>query len=182
MQIKGTAIRSLLLAIERVCGHEAVGRVKEALPPEVRAQIGETVLATRFYPVEVVAALHDSIRQVLGQGTWEMNHRLGTEAAKIDFGAVYQVFIRVMDYDFVLDRIARAWGQYNSRGRLRITERSAGHAVFMIDDVSGYTEGMWEGIAGRCEGILQLCGSRRVRARLVTSNPTGCRIEADWVP
>jgi hypothetical protein len=130
--------------------------------------------------VEIAAAVHKAIHDTVGRGAWLMNHRLGMEAARADFGAVYRAFIRVMDYDFVLDRIERAWGQYNSMGHITISNRTTGRASVRVSDVEGYSEGMWHAIAGRLQGVLLVSGAKSASVRVLSWTPTGSNMEASW--
>lgn len=182
MHFKGTAIRSALLALERVAGKDGLERVMAALPLDVREALERPVLAGGTYDGAVPAALHDAIQETLGHGSLVVNHRVGLEAARIDFGGVYRVFIRLMDYDYVLDRIARAWGQYGSRGELTFGDRGPGRAEVGLRDVEGFTPGMWEAIAGRFEGLLLLSGAKNASVKVVEQTPARARLEARWIP
>jgi len=178
--LKGVAIRSTLRAVERLHGRDAVTRVKQAVPEAARATL-EHVLPVEWYPVEVSAALHAAIREVIGAGSWEASHALGVEAAKLEFTGLYKALIRAVQYDTVWDRMERVWTTYNTTGKPDWFERGRGRARGTIIGVAGYNEGIWQSVAGRCEGILVLCGARG--ANVVTKNPssTRCDFEAMWL-
>jgi hypothetical protein len=181
MEIKGTAIRSMLLGLERVSAPRDVERVRDALPAWVRAQIDAGVLASKSYPVGVSAALQEAIRTELGGGACVMNRRIGGEAARIDFGGVYRIFLRVADYERTLRRLDRAWKQYNSRGGVTLAELSRDHAQIAVDDVEGFNEPMWHAIAGRLEGLLVLAGAAKASATIAAWSAHGCTYEVRWV-
>ena len=182
MLIKGAGIRSLLLAIERLEGPEALAAVKAAVPEHIRQQLKPRVLASRQYPVEVSASLQEAVRDVLGGGSWEISHRLGVEAAFIDFGTIYRVFLRALDYGSVWDRIERAFGQYNSQGTARWTDRTRTSARGIVTGVSGFNDGIWNSVAGRVQGLLLLSGAKRASARAFDGTPESCHFEAEWTP
>src|ERR1700727_27074 len=123
MRQKGVAIRSTLQAIANLYGEASLARVKGALPEAVRAQIEPRVLPVAWYPIAVSAAIHEAIRDALGDGNWEISHTIGIEAARIDFTGVYRVFLRSMQYDTMWDRAQRAWTNYNSHGETRWVDR-----------------------------------------------------------
>jgi hypothetical protein len=178
--IKGTGIRSLLLAIERVQGAGAVAAVKAAVPPHIRAQIEPQIVVSRQYPVEVSASLQVAIRDVLGGGSWELSRRLGVEAAYIDFQGIYRIFLRALDYGSVWNRLERAWLQYNSQGAMRWADRTKTSARAVITGVEGYNEGLWGSVAGRVEGLLLLSGAKKAEVLVIDPTPESCTLAASW--
>jgi hypothetical protein len=181
MQIKGTAVRSILLALERVCSADDVERVKAALSPEIRAQIEPVVLASKLYPIAVSASIQDAIRTELGGGSCAFNHRLGTEAARIDFKGVYLVFLRIADYETMLRRLDRAWRQYNSRGEVLWPELGPSSGRCVVQGVDEYIEPMWHSIAGRVEGLLLLSGAKHASVTVTSWSDQGSEFRVRWV-
>ncbi|MEJ7733678.1 MAG: hypothetical protein WKG00_31345 [Polyangiaceae bacterium] len=182
MLFKGAGIRSLLIAIERLEGAEGLAAVKAAAPAGVRARIEPQVLASRQYPVEISAALQIAVRDTIGGGSWEISHRLGVEAAYIDFKGIYRVFLRAMDYGSVWNRIERAFAQYNSQGSVKWTDRTRTSARGQVTGVIGYNDGMWSSVAGRVQGLLLLSGAKEASARAFDGTPQSCSFEATWRP
>jgi hypothetical protein len=182
VRIKGTAVRSVLEGIEAAYGANALARVKAALPPAVRAEIEPSVLASKEYGVAVNAALHDAVSEVLGAGSIAANRRVGAEAARIDFRGVYSVFLRVADYETLLRRLDRAFRQYNSQGHVTWEEIRPGRAQGRIDGVEGFTEPMWQAIAGRLEALLVLAGAKRATTTVESWSSKHCAFLARWTP
>jgi uncharacterized protein (TIGR02265 family) len=182
VQVKGVAIRSLLAAIEVAFGAPALGRVTGALSEEVRAQLEPVVLASSFYPIAVSAAIHEAIRYSLGGGSVNANRRVGAEAARRDFSGIYRVFIRVADYNRLLEGIERAWRQYNSHGSVE-WQRIGGHeARCAIREVEGFTEAMWHSIAGRFETMLLLSGAKHATVAVDDWSAHNVTLHARWTP
>jgi hypothetical protein len=179
MEVKGTTLRTLLEAIEKELGPSVKATVLESLPPEARATLTGPILATSFYPIALVAALHESLRRGPGSSV-RVNRRVGAAAARLDFGGVYRVFIAASDVRSLLDRMSRAWRQYNSRGRVSWELVEEGYARGTISDVEGYTEAMWTSIAGRVEGVLTMKGSKRPTAQILEWSSESCAIEVRW--
>jgi hypothetical protein len=182
MNVRGAGIRSVLLAIEQLHGAGAVEAVKAALPEATRAQLEPMVLPVRWYPIEVSAALHVAVRDVLGKGDWGVSHQLGVVASRIDFTGLYRVLVRAVPYDSIWDRAQRAWQQYNSQGDARWVERGASSAVGIIRGVNGYNMGLWGSVAGRTEGMLQMAGVKAASVTVVEGTAIGGKISAIWVP
>jgi len=119
LNIRGAGLRSTLIAVEQLHGAGGVEKVKAALPAGVRTEIEPSILPVSWYPVEVAAQIHVAIRDVLGGGKWDLSHKLGALASRIDFTGLYRVFVRAVQYDTIWDRAERAWNQYNSQGDAR---------------------------------------------------------------
>jgi hypothetical protein len=133
--------------------------------------------------VSVSAELHLGIRQVLAKGaSWEMNRKVGAEAARIDYGTIYRAFLRLLDYDATLDRFGSVWSQYNSQGEVRWTSREKDAAVCEVVGVSGFNEGQWTSVAGRIESILTMCGAKRATCTVSRPQLNGCELVMRWQP
>ncbi len=180
MQIRGAGIRSLLLAIEKLHGPEGLAAVKNAVPAHVREQV-ERVLPVQWYDVEVSASLHVAVRDLLGGGKWDEAHRIGMEAARIDFSGLYRVFVRAVPYETIWDRGPRIWTQYNSQGTAVWTDRREGYALGKIRGTSGYNFGLWQSVAGRMEGMLQMTGLKTATVTVKEASSTYALLEAMWI-
>lgn len=183
MQVKGTALRSIMLAVEHLEGAEQLERVLQAMPDDARAALEPVVLGSRWYPVSVQASLHEAIRKELGRGRTEANYRVAQRAIKDDFkGGVYRTFLRLMTYDAMWNVSQRVWRQYNSSGSVKFFDRKRGHARGTIEDVDGYTLPMWIAICGRFHGLLELAGARNVKVETEQHDEISCRMRATWTP
>ena len=178
---KGAAIRSTLQAISTLYGDDALARIKGSLRPEVLAKIEPRVLPVAWYPIEVSAAIHVAIRDVVGGGQWETSHTIGIDAAKIDFNGVYRVFLRSLQYDSIWDRAQRAWNNYNSRGSIQWEGRSAGGAKGIISGVSGFNAGIWNAVAGRYQSLLILSGARSASVEVKDATAMSACLDALWL-
>ena len=181
MNQKGAAIRSTLQAVANLHGNDALEQIKGHLRKEIRAQIEPRILPVAWYPIEVSAAVHIAIRDVLGKGQWDMSHTIGIEAAKIDFNGIYRVFLRTMQYDTLWDRAQRAWDNYNSQGAAKWGNREGGSAKGFITGVTGFNRGIWNAVAGRFESLIALSGGRGASVEVEDPTATGCTFNALWL-
>jgi hypothetical protein len=182
MQVKGAAIRSTLAAIQQVRGRDALLAVSRAMPAEQRAiAFDQPPLAMGWYPVEVLAAVHVAVRDELAGGDWALSHKLGMEAAKIDFGHIYRLALRAVTPMSIWDRIERMWRTYNTRGRFRWVDRRPGIAHAILQDLSGYNRGMWNAAAGRAEQLMLMAGARAAEVRIIRATDSLCEYDAMWL-
>lgn len=180
MHVKATAVRSAIAGVERLFGPEAWMRVRAALPAGVAAELDRPLIPTRMIPIHLSAALHETIREVLGAGDLDVNRRVGVEAARTDFGGVYSIFLRVADYETTLRRLERAWRQYNSQGTLTWVTLTRDCARVVTEGTAGYTEPMWYATTGRVEGILRLAGATAVEVHVLETSPAHCIADFRW--
>ena len=180
MFIKGVGIKSLLKALVNLHGEEGLHAVLGHLAPEIRAQLEPSVLAATMYPVIVSSSLQTAVYETVGAHSWRASYKLGIEAARIDFGGVYRVYLRVASYDEIWERIERAFAQYNSQGQAKWSERARGRRVGEITGVDGYNTGIWQSVAGRCAGILVMAGAKQADCDIEEPSPTRCLFRARW--
>jgi hypothetical protein len=180
VQIKGTALRSILHAIEEEGGPRAVQRVLAAVAEPMRAELSGKILATQYFPVAVHAALQEAVRTVLGQGDLAANRRIGRRAAKRDFSGVYSVFLALSDPRATLRRMERAWPRYNSQGRLEVELPGPSEGVVRVVGADGYTEAMWHAVFGRAQGVLELSGAVGVEGEVRSWSPSGVVADLRW--
>jgi hypothetical protein len=180
VKLKGVALKNTLLAIEKLHGKAALERVRETMPARLREQTRQ-VLTLEWYPVEVVAALHVAIRDVLGGGTWGESQRLANEAGKIELSGVYRVVLRAVQYETVWDRMERFWHTFYDAGEAKWVDRGRGHATAQITGVAGFNEGMWRSVAGRIEVLLEATGARGQSVSVKTCTSTHATLDALWL-
>ena len=178
--MKGTAIRTLLEAVARCYGDHGRAQVLAALPTELRAQLSPMILASKQYPIAISAHLQEAVRRELGRGDPSANRKVGAAAARIDFGGVYSAFLRVASFETMLRGLERAWRQYNSHGTVHWDAIEAHEARGRIEGTLGYTEPMWQSIAGRIEEFLVMGGAKTASVELVEISPTGIVLVVRW--
>ena len=179
MKLKGSGLRHTLVAIDQLHGKAGLDRVKETMPARLREQLA-VVRPLDWYAVEVTAALHVAIRDVLGNGSWAESQRISRAAAKMDLSGPYRVMMRAVQYDTVWDRMERIWLQYYDAGEARWVERERGHARAEVTGVAGFNEGMWRTVAGRIEILLEMTGARSPDVSLKDVTSTRCTMVALW--
>jgi hypothetical protein len=180
VKLKGVALKNTVAALEKLHGKAALERVKEAMAPRLRPQLAQ-VIALDWYPVELGAALHVAIRDVLGKGSWVESQRIANEAARLDLSGVYRVMLRAVQYDTVWDRMERMWPTFYDAGEAKWVDRGRGHATAQFIGVAGFNEGMWRSVAGRIEIMLEMTGARGQSVTLQSAASTHATMEALWL-
>jgi hypothetical protein len=178
---KGSALKSLLRAIERKHGEDVLRAVIAGVPDDVRPDLVQPILPVRWYPIRDFASVHAVVRDLVGNGRWEVSRDIGHEAARIDFNGMYRVFIRAVHYDSLWDRIKTAWTHYNSHGESNWDTKDGGTASGRIWNVSGFNPGQWHSIAGRAEEMLIMAGAKSSHVEIIDPLPTSCRFDAMYV-
>ena len=177
MFVKGSGLRSLISAIEKLHGHAGLARVLEVMPEPMQKELENPILPVKWYPTELVSAVHQAVRDTIGNGEWSESKVIGHEAARQDFSGVYRLLLRSVHYDTIWDRIQVAFQQYHSQGEGVWLDRRPGGATGKISGVVGYNLGQWLSIAGRCERLLLMSGAKSASTELIEPAATSCRFE-----
>jgi hypothetical protein len=182
MQFKGATIRTTCRAIERLYGTAGFARFLAATPPDIRETLATNLRALEWYPVAVVAAVHQAVHDTVGRGSWEASHTVGVQAARLEFSGAYRVLLRAVQYDTIWRRMEVAWAHLASAGRFEWYRQDEGHLRVRIHEVTGFNRGMWFSIAGRAEGLLTLSGSRAADVSILRASRSEAALEAIWIP
>lgn len=180
MLVRGTALRGVLVALDLEIGPGTSDRVRAELPPEVRERLEPTILSGEWYPVACQAALHDVIRRVVGRGAVSVNERIGHRAGLEDFQGVYRVFLPLLTWDLLWSSVSRAWLRYNSAGSIDFPSRGGQFAKGEVRGVQGYTEAMWQSVAGRLRAVIEIAGGHRVRVTVEAWSEAQASLIARW--
>lgn len=174
-------MRHTLLAIRNLWGEEKLAAVKARLDADTRAQVDKLPPLDEV-PPNIVGAIHDALRVELGNAGWEASHDVGMEAARLEFGGIYRVLLRAVQYDTIWDRVERTWNHIVGRGAFKWHERRDGYVKAEIIGVTGFTPGIWHSAAGRCERLLTMSGAKSAEVHFIETLPTRALFEAHWVP
>ncbi|MGZ3422369.1 MAG: hypothetical protein ACXWUG_10370 [Polyangiales bacterium] len=179
--IKGATLKHNLLAIQNLYGAEALAKIKAGVSPSVRERM-EHVTPLDMIPPEVFGEIHETMKQVLGTTGWDASHAVGSEAARLEFGGIYRVLLRAVQYDTVWDRIERTWNHIVGRGAFRWIERGDDFVKGEVVGVVNFHPGIWHSSAGRAERLLVMSGAKSAHVTMIETSPTRGSFEAYWVP
>ena len=179
--VRGEAIRNALVAVENVAGRTGRAAVEEALPREVRTR-ALAVAPREQYPLSILGEIHRAVESALGDGSLELNRKVGAELARLDFPGVYRAVLWTLSYEDVLRRLEEAWRQLSTSGAVRWRVIESGHAVGTVADVVDFHPAMWATLAGRVEGLLRMCGASESQVTVVRNDATFAEFDVRWVP
>ena len=180
MQQKGSAIRSTLRAIRAMYGDDSYAALMAAIPRPVRAQLEPVVLATSWYPIETIAAVHVGIRNVLGHGDWEVSRGIGAAASREDYSGIHRALFHALDLDIVFSRGQTTWNRYHTQGRVTWSNLGKGTAEGFIDEVEGFNPGVWHAVAGRIQTMFEIVGARAAVVDVANPMVTSCEFQLTW--
>jgi hypothetical protein len=110
-------------------GPEAYARVLECARPELRELVEAGFLETRWYPYEIMVELTETIDRVLGNGDGSIAYELGRFSCDQNLTTVMRLLFKFGNLGFLLDRVAKAWGNHYDEGRMIIPRRVVGEEV-----------------------------------------------------
>jgi len=182
-QVKGVAFRSTLTGLQRLRGEAATQSVLEALPGELGKIVRFGGLAaSAWYPMSSYRALLATIRQVTRGGP-DLLRAVGRESSYDDFRGVYRVVAFVLAPERLIQQAPRAWSLYFDAGGLDVVEARDGMACARFFGCFGFDRNVWERAMGGSQGLLEVCGAKNVRLRVVSGGGDGddrLELEARW--
>jgi hypothetical protein len=178
--LRGSVLKHNIKAILNLHGKAGWEKVKSHIAPPILERIEKATVLEPLEP-EIFAALHEALRQVYGGDHWEASFAVGSEAARVEFGGVYRVILRAVQYDTIWDRIERTWNHIVGAGAFRWIERREGFVSAEIVGVTGFHPGLWASAAGRAERLLIMSGAKSASVTMLQTTPTRATFEAYWV-
>ena len=178
--LRGSVLRHNLKAIQNLFGDDGYAQILAGLDEPTRERL-EHIVPVEEVPVEIFAAVHESVRNAVGAGNWQASHAIGMEAARLEFSGVYRVLIRAIQYDDVWDRMQRTWDHIVGQGAFRWIERDEGHARAEIVGVPGFNLGCWWSAAGRAEQVLLMSGAKSANVTIVEHAHGRATFDAIWL-
>jgi hypothetical protein len=183
LQVKGLAFRSTLAGLRRLRGEAAATAVLAALP----GALGESarfggLSASSWYPISFYRELLATIRRVT-RASPELLRAVGREASYDDFRGVYRVIAFVLSPQRLINQAPRAWSLYFDSGSLEVLEAREGMASARYFECVGFDRNVWERAMGGSEGLIEVCGGKNVRLRVVSGGGDGDEelvLEARW--
>jgi hypothetical protein len=165
---KGIGFRSFFSALERLRGDEVVTRTIERLPDELQeAVILGRIRASDWQPVSWYRELHHAARAVTCEGP-ELSRLIGYESTRDDFNGPLRALAFVLSPEALVRRGPRIFRTYFRPGEMYVLESRQGRVRAHWSGCAGFDLNLWNGVIGGCEGVLRICGARKVELTVIS--------------
>ncbi len=179
-EVKGTAVAASLRYASEKLGPQSYRRMLESLSEEERHVVENGILASGWYPVDMLVHVMESAIKVSGDP--HMPHEMGRASADYSLTTIYKIFFKVGSPQFVISKAGAVFKTYYTAGQMNATVSEKGHAVL---EATGFESNplLCERITGWMERTLELSGAqgpRLVHTQCVCRGDALCRYEGRW--
>ena len=159
--VKGTAIIPSVEYLRK--NHESrYEEILERIPEDYRNIIESGILASSWYPVELLTNLLKAAKMVLGREDRDIIYKLGYASGEYASRGVYKVFFMVSSPNRMIQMADKIWNKYYSFGKFRIIENEKTRAAVRIEDTDFSDPLLCERIRGWMTAVLVNTGAKNV--------------------
>lgn len=174
IETKGSAIRSLLLAIEALWGADVVKRTIEACPEEVRTALSDGRLVPGgWYPVGWYREIHAKLRTIVPDDE-RISAKIGRKTTEQDLKGPMRWLLSLAGADLIARFAGKIHGSYFRGGTIDV-ERKPGRLVFRMVEMHGMNKHLWDDLVAGTAMVFEAAARHTVQQRVVGG--TGPTIE-----
>ncbi len=181
-QIKGTAIRGTLRAIERLCPRGTLGKMLPLLPAQVAPAVEhDAFISAGWYPLAHIRAIFGAAMTATSRDL-ELVRAISRDSTLDDFRGIYRLLTFVLSPEFIMRRGPGIFGRYYDTGSLEVVAR-AGYAEAHYRGCAGFDHVLWADVLAGSGAVLEACGARDLKFDVVRGGGDGdvdCDVVCRW--
>ncbi|HEX9101534.1 MAG TPA: hypothetical protein VF997_04985 [Polyangia bacterium] len=181
-QVKGTAIRGTLRAIERLCPPGTLRKMIPLLPGQIAPAVEhDAFIAAGWYPLAHVRAIFGAAMTATGRDL-ELVREISRESTRDDFRGIYRLLAAVISPEFIMRRGPGIFSRYYDTGTLEVTAR-AGYCEGHYRGCVGFDRVLWADLLAGSATILEVCGARELKFEITRGGGDGdvdCDVVGEW--
>ncbi len=159
VSIKGQTVISFLKFLDESLPPDKRLAVLQTAPPQYFEEFSRRmILATNTYPMSVLNGLTIEAAKAAGEPVLQFARRAGRFSAKQGVQGVYRVFVRVLNTNAVIGKVAAMWSTMNSAGRMSAEQKTPNSAVVRLTDFPSPQPVMCARVTGWIEQIAEMTG------------------------
>jgi hypothetical protein len=182
-QVKGTAIRGLIAAVDRVCPPGTRQKMIAHLPDQIAPAVEhESFLAAGWYPLAHMRALFGAVMQATGRDL-DVVRELSREATRDDFRGIYRLLTFVLSPEFIMRRGPNIFGRYYDTGSLTVPVARSGYVEAQYRGGVGFDRVLWADLHAGSAAVLEVCGAKDLKYTIVRGGGDGdedCDVVGEW--
>lgn len=143
-QIKGAAVRELVLWYDRKYGHDATMRLVETVRPPLAGMIDVNrpalgILGASWYPMSITHPMLDRLVAIHGREGRDLARDANRDVVPTLIRGVYRVLFRAAASPELYARhVGRLWGRLHSTGERTMEIRAEGEAFSVVKNWPGH--------------------------------------------
>ena len=172
MNVKLQGLLNAARYVEREYGASAYERTLDRCDPEIRDRI-EAGIAIEWHPMEELVEFLEKAQQVVGAGD-ELSRAAGAEGARQNKrGFLKRAAFWLASPQYIMNRAAQLWSQFNDSGELRILEMDEEHLRAELADIDTPSWTFCQVITGWAEEMMRAVGFHDARPQHVSCRARG---------
>jgi hypothetical protein len=192
-RVRGTSFVGTLDYVSSTFGPDAVARVMEDLPADLRALLrpgSPALLPAGWYDAVALSTLTRAIDRRLGKGDLTLAREIGRHVAFTDVNRFFKWLFRLAGPKMLFARAASVWSNYYDGGRYVFEGASDGQASIRVEDWDAADEVLCRRLEGWIARAFELASGVEARPEIrethhCASDPQVaggrfCRFEARW--
>jgi hypothetical protein len=182
-QVKGTAIRGLIAAVDRICPPGTRQKMIPLLPDQIAPAVEHgSFLAAGWYPLAHMRALFGAVMEATGRDL-EVVRELSREATRDDFRGIYRLLTFVLSPEFLMRRGPAIFGRYYDTGTLVVPIARSGYCEAQYRGCVGFDSVLWADLNAGSLAVLEVCGAKELKYTIVRGGGDGdeeCDVVGEW--
>lgn len=135
MNVKAQGLLNAAKWIEDEYGRDALGRVLRACSPAVRERY-VSAIAINWHPLEELVEFLAVAERMLGRDDGRLAERVGAAGARANMkGTLVRVAVYLARPEYLMQRIAGLWNQFNDQGEMLLVSMDEKHARIEVRGV-----------------------------------------------
>jgi hypothetical protein len=182
-QIKGTAIRGILKAVDRLCPPGTIKQMVALLPQEIAPTVEHGgFISAGWYPLAHMRAIFGAAMRATGRDL-DLVRELSREATSDDFRGIYRLLTFVLSPEFLMRRSPGIYTRYYDTGSLTLPVAREGYVEAHYRGCVGFDRVLWADLLEGSATVVEICGAKDLRFQILRGGGDGdeeCYVKSEW--
>lgn len=181
--VQGSLLKSRLLYIHVTHGVAALKLVRAALTPAESEILSQSIYVDEWYPISLLVALDQAIKDVLANGNEKVYEELGSFSAGINLNGVYEPLLRKRDIHEFFQLTAVLHKSYQNFGEAQYFKLGENAVLLEFKYPQPPPDTYCKSAIGYFRRALELCGASQTNVRQICcqrQNDPRCEFRIEW--
>jgi hypothetical protein len=182
-QIKGTAIRGVIKAVNSICPPGTLARMVRLLPEQIAPAVEhDGFIIAGWYPLAHLRAIFGAAMTATGRDL-ELVRELSREATKDDFRGIYRLLTFVLSPEFIMRRGPAIYSRYYDTGSFSVPVARHGYCEGHYRGCVGFDRVLWADLVWGTAAVAEVCGAKDLKFQITRGGGDGdeeCDIIGEW--
>ncbi len=179
VNIKGTVLNSAVNFIKTFYGIPEYTDVLKAMKPEFRKEVSGNILASHWYPIEMLHEIHSVIASKHPEDK-QIHFKMGVFSAEQSLRGVYRIFLKVGNLGYIMSKSATVWSLNYSEGKMELIDRQKDSVVVKISDFPAVNQAFSERLLGYMFKVGDLSGEKIYEYGIKEQTSDSCTLFFKW--